>query len=68
MTTDLARLIAEREPDPDALERERLVRTPEWLGHLPKHSYIDARFYEPFEQMVLGTIGATIEATVRCGR
>lgn len=26
----LDRLIAEREPDPDELERERLIRTREW--------------------------------------
>ena len=54
--TELDRLIAEREPDPDVLERERLVRTPE---------YRDPAFYKPFERVVPGGIQAAIQAAKR---
>jgi hypothetical protein len=50
--TRLDRLIAEREPDPDQLERERLI---------PVRPYRDPAFYGPLEQLVL--IG--IEQAVR---
>jgi hypothetical protein len=48
--TDLARLIAEREPDPDQLERERLI---------PVRPYRDPAFYGPLEQLVLSVIDET---------
>ena len=65
MTATLDRLIAEREPDPDILERERLTRVRPYLGALPKRSYHDPAFYEPFERVVCGTIAATIAVAER---
>lgn len=61
MTAVLSDLVHEREPDPDALERERLIPMGHaWSGDLPKHSYDYPEFYEPFERVVCGTIEATI--------
>lgn len=63
--SSLSDLIAEREPDPDALERERLILTPPYKGELPKRPYDYPEFYVPFERVVTDAIEATIAKAKR---
>lgn len=53
--TDLERLIAEREPDPDVLERERLIRG---------RTYKD-RFYVSLEALTVSAVEREIERAAR---
>lgn len=55
MTEQLDRLIAEREPDPDVLERERLIRGRE---------YKDA-FYVSLESLTVAAVEREIERAAR---
>ena len=54
--TDLERLLREREPDPDQLERERLIAV---------RPYQDERFYRPLEQLTLAGIQAALDGAKR---
>lgn len=55
--TDLDRLIAEREPDPDVLERERLIRGRTYKDH----------FYVSLESLTVAAVEREIERAARQG-